>query len=66
MAEKKINDSKELNGAVAFTTNHIYNMCNAKDLDDIINSFTEAKDYLIAIYKYNVEKITIKPDQLKK
>lgn len=60
MAEKKITNSTELNSAVALTTNHLYNICNSKDINDIIVSFSEAKDYLIAIYKYNVEKLTQK------
>lgn len=64
--EKQIKDSKELNGAVALCTNHIYNMCNAKDIETIISSFSEAKDFLIAIYKYNVDRLNIKSDQLKK
>lgn len=62
MAEKTINNATELNSAVALTTNHLYNMCNSKDIGDIIKSFTEAKDYLIAIYKYNVEKLTAEKD----
>lgn len=62
MAEKKITNSTELNSAVALTTNHLYNICNSKDINDIITSFSEAKDYLIAIYKYNVEKLTQNSD----
>lgn len=53
-----IKDRTELNSAVALQTNHVYNICNAKTQDEVNKSFMEAKDLLIAIYKFNTEKLS--------
>ena len=56
MENKTIITRQDLNAAVANLYAHTLNMCNEKTLDDVLKNFVEAKDYLIAIYKYNVDK----------
>lgn len=55
-----INNRTELNSCVALGINHMYNICNAKTKEEMNSSFMEAKDLLIAIYKYNGKKFETK------
>ena len=52
-----INNSNDLRAAVTYLTANVNAMCNASDINVIIQNFTQAKDKLIEIYKYNVEKL---------
>ena len=54
--EPKITNSVELNSAVSLLQAHSIQMCNDTNVEDIAKNFVAAKDLLIAIYKYNVEK----------
>ena len=33
------------------------NMCNARTKEDLVKNFTDAKDLLIELYKYNAERL---------
>lgn len=48
-----INNNEELRAAVTLATNSLYVMCNTKDTAELLKAFTDAKDNLIEIYKYN-------------
>lgn len=54
--EVKITNSVELNSAVSLLQAHSIQMCNDTSVEDVAKNFVIAKDLLIAIYKYNVEK----------
>ena len=54
---EQIQNVNELRTAVTLLTANVNNMCNTNDLDEVIKAFCEAKDLLINIYKYNVEKL---------
>jgi hypothetical protein len=56
MAKKPIESEKELREAVVLLTASANAMCNAKDTEEIVKHFIEAKDTLVNIYKYNVER----------
>ena len=51
--EIKITNRQELNAAVANLRAHTIQMCNDTSKENFTNSFLAAKDYLLAIYKYN-------------
>ena len=50
-----IKNNNDLRTAATLINANVNNMCNSKDMDSIVKSFVEAKDLLIAIYKYSVE-----------
>ena len=54
--EINITNRQELNSAVKTLYNHVIQMCNDTDIEDVCSNFISAKDYLIAIYKHNVAK----------
>ena len=56
MAKKPIESEKELREAVVLLTASANAMCNSKDTEEIVKHFIEAKDTLVNIYKYNVER----------
>ena len=51
---KNLNDVRS---AVSILTASCNAMCNAKTTDEIVTNFMAAKDNLIALYKYNVERV---------
>lgn len=55
--EIKITNRDELNAAATRLRAHSVQMCNDTTLEDMNNNFIIAKDLLIAIYKYNVERL---------
>lgn len=55
MPKKPIENADELRAAVVLLTANANAMCNAKDTEEIVKYFIEAKDLLVNIYKYNVE-----------
>ena len=57
---------KKLNSAVAQLRAHSIQMCNDTNIEDVANNFIAAKDLLIAIYKYNVEKRNLPANAEKK
>lgn len=59
--EIKITSREELNSAVAQLRAHSIQMCNDTNVEDIAKNFVAAKDFLVAIYKYNVEQKTVSP-----
>ena len=54
MEIKNLND---IRSAVSLTTAACNAMCNAKTTEEIVTNFMAAKDNLIALYKYNVERV---------
>lgn len=56
MPKKPIENTNELREAVVLLTASANAMCNAKDTEEIVKHFIEAKDTLVNIYKYNVER----------
>ena len=63
--EVKITNSVELNSAVSLLQAHSIQMCNDTSIEDVSKNFVIAKDLLIAIYKYNVEKRNL-PENVEK
>lgn len=53
----EIKNRKELEEANVLVKVNCLNMCNAKSIEEVAKAFTEAKDNLIAIYKYNVTRL---------
>lgn len=53
---KMIEEYKDLHAAVKTLDAHVIQMCNDTNIEDIAKNFVAAKDLLIAIYKYNVDK----------
>jgi hypothetical protein len=60
--EVKITNRTELNSAVTQLQAHAIQMCNDTNVEDVAKNFVAAKDFLIAIYKYNVEQKTVSPE----
>lgn len=54
--ELKINNQAELREMVVKLTAHINNMCNVSTTEDVSKEFVAAKDHLVAIFKFNVER----------
>ena len=54
--ETKINNMSEVRGTIARITHHLNNMCNTNETEDVSANFIEAKDLLIALFKFNVER----------
>ena len=52
----EINTREDLNIAITQLRAHSIQMCNDTSIEDVAKNFVIAKDLLIAIYKYNVEK----------
>lgn len=52
--ETTINNQEQLRAAVTTLNASVIGMCNNNSIEDIVQKFTDAKDLLIAIYKYNV------------
>ena len=50
------NNNEILRTKAALLTASINAMCNAKDIDSVAASFSEAKNLLVEIFKLNVEK----------
>ena len=50
-----IENLNDLRTAATLVTANVNKMCNSTDIDTIVNAFIEAKDQLIAVYKYQVE-----------
>ena len=63
--EVKSTNSVELNSAVSLLQAHSIQMCNDTNIEDVRKNFVAAKDILIAIYKYNVEKRNL-PENVEK
>lgn len=53
-----ITNNKELREAVALLTAEVQNMCNTTSQESAVHSFVNAKDLLILVYKYNVERLS--------
>ena len=54
---KQIQNANELRTAVTLLTANVNNMCNTKDIDDVVKTLCESMELLINIYKYNVERL---------
>ena len=57
--EVKVNNPVEMRAEVVQLTANINNMCNAKDIDTVSKEFIEAKDRLVALFKFNVERTQV-------
>lgn len=54
--ETKIESMNDIRGAVAILTAKVYEMCNAKSVEDVNSAMADAKDLLIATYKFNYKR----------
>ena len=54
--ETKIENMNDVRAAVANLTAKINGMCNVKTTDEVSAEFVAAKDLLIALFKFNVER----------
>ena len=52
-----IQNMNELRSAVVKLTANVNNMCNTTTTEDVIDAFIAAKDLLVAVYKFNVERV---------
>lgn len=52
----EIKSMEDIRGAVAVLTSKVYAMCNAKNTDEVNEAMSDAKDLLIATYKFNYER----------
>lgn len=52
-----IENNNDMRTAVTYLTANVNEMCNTNDVDNVMKCFCEAKDRLIEIYKYNVERL---------
>lgn len=64
--EVKITNRTELNSAVTQLQAHVIQMCNDTSVEDVAKNFCAAKDFLIAVYKYNVEQRNLPANAEKK
>ena len=62
----EINTREDLNSAVAQLRAHSIQMRNDTSIEDAAKNFVIAKDLLIAVYKYNVEKKNLPANAEKK
>lgn len=53
--EKTINNREELRAAVVLLNSNVTNMCNTQDIDVVCANFNDAKDLLVAIFKYTAQ-----------
>ena len=58
MDEKKVTNYNELRDAVALINEGVLNMCNASTTEEVLEAFTPAKDLLVAVFKYNVIRVS--------
>lgn len=63
MMEIQIKDQNELRSSVAKLNADVIAVCNAKTIDEMATHFVEAKDLLIAVYKYSAEKLVKETNQ---
>ena len=57
MMETTIENMNDVRAVVATLTSEIHKMCNATTTEDVSNSFIISKDLLIALFKFNVERV---------
>lgn len=57
MDNKLITNETELRSATILLNAHSLAMCNETTQEKIVERFCEAKDLLIAIYQYNIQRI---------
>lgn len=58
MSQKSIATIDDLRQAVALLTSNVNALCNANTSDEIVKHFISAKDLLVEIYKFNVERLS--------
>lgn len=51
-----IKNIEDVRAAVVTLTSNLNNMCNATTTEAVSNEFISAKDLLVALFKYNVER----------
>ena len=54
--ELKMNNQNDMRSMVVLLNANINNMCNATNTEDVSKEFIEAKDRLVALFKFNVER----------
>ena len=57
--ETKIKNQDELRATVVLLNANINNMCNATNTESVSKEFVEAKDRLVALFKFNVERTQV-------
>lgn len=57
MNTPQIKDMNDLRANVTYLTTNIHAMCNAQDVDGVVAAFMLAKEQLVAVYKFNVERL---------
>ena len=55
--EKKINTPEEMRIVAVVLNSNINQMCNATNIEEVSKAFVEAKDNLVALFKFNVERV---------
>ena len=55
--EQTIKNVNELRSAVTLLSARVNNMCNATTTEEVAVEFSEAKDLLVAIFKFNVQRM---------
>lgn len=58
MAVTPVTNASEQRSATILLQASTLNMCNAKTKEDLVKNFTDAKDLLIELYKYNAERLS--------
>ena len=56
MEENKINNNDEMRAAAVMLTACVNKMCNANNTDDASTEFIKAKELLVNLFKFNVER----------
>lgn len=56
--EPTINNVNDVRSAVALLSARVNNMCNAATTEEVAIEFSEAKDLLVAIFKFNVLRVS--------
>ena len=57
METPAIQNMNDLRSAVVKLTANVNNMCNTNTTEDVVDAFIAAKDLLVAVYKFNVERV---------
>ncbi len=58
MNNKEITTHEELRQAAALVNSSVTQMCGTSDIDELVKSFSTAKELMISIFKYNADRIT--------
>ena len=57
MNNKEITTHEELRQAAALVNSSVTQMCGTNDTEELVESFSTAKELMISIFKYNTNRI---------